>query len=146
MSLIKWNRRSPMPAFSSLIEDFFNDSNDFFKPWSEGPTLPAVNVTELDGVWKIELAAPGLEKEDFDVKIKNGILTVNAEKESTEEVKEENVARKEFNYTKFSRSFWLPENIREEGLEAKYDNGILTLMLPQKEPTEMSEVKRINVN
>jgi HSP20 family protein len=117
--------------------------DDFFKPWNElfGDTsvfnrvkaLPAVNITESSDHYKVALAAPGLKKDDFKIDIDGNILTISSEKEERKEEKEDKYTRKEYSYSSFSRSFSLPEDVKEEAIEATYDNGVLNLKLPRKE-------------
>lgn len=133
MSLIK---RSDWPSLirDNWLSDFF-DSDRFFDSDMMQRTVPAVNVIEKEKAFEIELAAPGLEKKDFNVVVDKGVLTISVEKEMKKEVKEENYTRKEFNYTTFSRSFALPENVNEDGIKATYDDGVLRLKVVKKEAT-----------
>ena len=135
------------PTFSSLLDDFFN--KDVFD-WNSrnfsdvGSTLPSVNVEETDSEFKIELAAPGLKKEDFKVKLDHHVLTISSEKSAEKEEKRENgnYARREFNYSSFLRSFTLPEESVEDGqIDAKYHDGILKITIPKK-PVPASERAR----
>jgi HSP20 family protein len=133
---------------SELLEPGFFprlfDGNDFIgSDWAVN--VPSVNVIENTDHFKIELAAPGLEKKDFKISMDNGMITISAEK--TEEKKEdkENYMRKEFSYNKFTRSFRLPENCMTEKIDARYENGVLRLMLPKKEVVATKPVKEIKV-
>ena len=146
MSLIKWNKgKGLIPSFSSMVEDFFKDDEGFF-PFSKHEfSMPAVNVTEKEDKWELEAAVPGMEKDDFDVKVEKGVLKISAEKELSTEEREENYMRKEFNFSSFSRSFWLPENISEEGIEAHYEKGILQVVIPKKEISVQKDVKVVEV-
>ncbi len=129
MSLIKWNNRF-RPTISSLVDDWFND--DLFKP-VKSEWMPAANVKETDDAFMLEVAAPGMEKEDFSIKLEKGVLTVKAEKSKEIDEKEDEYTRKEFSYKSFSRSFWIPENTEEDKIEASYDKGVLTVMIPKTE-------------
>lgn len=126
MSLIKRNF-----PFSDLT-DFFND--DWAKSrfgnvnWS-----PAINVVDNENNFEIEVAAPGIKKDDFSVEVDNGILTINGKAEEEKEEKKKNYTRKEFSSKSFSRSFTLPENVNEDDVEAKYENGLLKLVLKKTE-------------
>jgi HSP20 family protein len=134
----------------------FNPSvfDDFFKPWNEWfsdrkgviSTVPAVNVTESDGKYQVMLAAPGLKKEDFHIDIDGNLITISAETKSEKEEKEEQFTRKEYNYTSFSRTFTLPENINKESVEAKYENGELKLVLPKKGGVQTPAKQEIKIN
>ena len=145
MSLIQWRRGDWLPAFNSMVENFFNDE-DFFNSWKVAATVPAVNVVETDTAYNLELAAPGMKKEDFNVEIKNGMLTISAEMKKETEEKKDNYARREFSYSTFSRSFRLPENALTDKVNATYHDGILKMSLPKKVAVQPEEkVRKIEV-
>ncbi|QSE99399.1 Hsp20/alpha crystallin family protein [Fulvivirga lutea] len=108
--------------------------------------MPSANVLEDDKEFKIELAAPGMKKNDFKVDIVNNQLTISSEVTDDKEVKEENYTRKEFNYNSFSRTFILPETVDVAKIEATYKDGILTLDLPKKPELAKSYKKEIAVH
>ena len=145
-TLIKRNRLS----FPALVNDIF-DSNlrdltgDVFN-WPAPKNIPSVNVTETSKEFKIALAAPGLEKKDFKIEVENGMFTISSEKQ--EETKEEGKdwIRKEFAYNQFARSFQLPENVLADKIDAKYENGLLNVVLPKKEVTVANPKKEIKVS
>jgi HSP20 family protein len=110
------------------------------------PNLPSTNISEDEKSFKIELAAPGLERKDFKVETQDGTLTISSEKEKESKEEKENYRRREFSYSSFSRSFQLPENSLPEKIEAKYEEGILRLTLPKKETTETKHRKEIKVS
>jgi HSP20 family protein len=134
----------------------FNPSvfDDFFKPWNEWfydrkgkmATVPAVNITEGDGKYQVMLAAPGLKKDDFHIDVDGNLITISAETKSEKEEKEEQFTRKEYNYTSFSRTFTLPENIDKDRIEAKYENGELKLVLPIKGNVKETAKQQIKIN
>lgn len=130
MSLIKWNKEDLFPNFPSLYDDFFKD--DFFKKWTTGTSMPAVNINEADEKFEVEVAVPGLNKEDFKIDVDHNILTISSEKKEEKEEKDKKFTRKEFSFSSFSRSFSIPENVDAEKISARYDNGILKLELPKK--------------
>ena len=144
MSLIKWNR--PLaPAFSSFIENFFGDE-DFFGNWWQGKMqMPAVNISEDEKAYKMELAVPGMTKEDFKVEVDNGLLTVSAETKSEKKEEDKNYTRKEFSYRSFQRCFRLPENVKADNIEAKYKEGILALMIPKMKEEKVEKAKKIQI-
>ena len=107
--------------------------------------LPSANISEDEKAFKIELAAPGLEKKDFKVETDNGTLTISSEKQKEEKEERENYRRREFTFSSFSRSFQLPNNSVPEKIEAKYEGGILKLTLPKKEITPTKQKKEIKV-
>ena len=141
MSLIKWkNDEGRFPALGSFFDDFWD--RDFFKGFATGTTLPAVNIKETEDQFSIEVAAPGLEKNDFTVEVNNGMLTISAEKEAEMETKGgEEVTRREFNFTSFRRSLALPDTVKEDGITAKYVNGVLLLTLP-KVPADKTKPRK----
>ena len=150
MSLIVRNR-AKLP---SLASDFFNTGylpgvfdldTDLFDMNAGAMVVPNANIVENEKDFKIELAAPGLEKKDFKVEVDNGVLTISSEKE--EETKEDgkNYRRREFSYNSFSRSFTLPDNSSPDKIDAKYDNGVLHVTLPKKEVTISKPAKQIKV-
>jgi len=123
--------------------------DDFFKPWNEWfdnggslmgrmMTVPAVNIVEDKNDYKVSLAVPGMKKDDFNIDVEGNMLTISSEKEESKEEKDEKYNRKEYSYSSFSRSFTLPEEVNKEKIEAKYEDGLLKLMLPKKE-----EVKKL---
>ncbi len=141
MSLIKSNGNK---AARTILSDFFDTdrffSDRFFRDLSF-PTdwVPAVNVVENGKDYAIELSAPGFKKNDFKISVENGILNIAAETQKEKEEKDKNYTRQEFRYDAFSRSFTLPENVSEEKIDAKYEDGILKLFLAKK---VISEPKR----
>jgi HSP20 family protein len=141
-------KTSLFPSFPSLFDDFF--TKDFFD-WNDknfarlGSTLPSVNLKETDKHYVIELAAPGMKKEDFKVEMHNGILTVSAETKEEKEDKNEDFLRREFSYSSFSRSFSVPENVMEDKIEASYADGLLKISLTKKEAKAIKSAKAIEV-
>ncbi|MEJ6980391.1 Hsp20/alpha crystallin family protein [Pedobacter sp. P351] len=131
-SLIK---SSGMPSIRSLMEDFWTSENLLDRAFRRD-VLPAVNIKENEGNFEIEVAAPGFQKQDFKVDIQNGVLNISAEtsEESTED--KDNYTRKEFSYSSFNRSFSLPKNIKEENVQARYENGVLKLKLEKSQKDE----------
>jgi len=93
---------------------------------------PAVNLRETENSFVIELAAPGLEKQDFKIHVENGQLSVSASKESSAETKNDSYHRQEFNYRSFRRSFQLPENADADKTGATYHNGVLSVTIEKK--------------
>ncbi len=112
-----------------------------------GASLPSANIEETPNAIEIQLAAPGLKKEDFRVELKDNILTISSEKqESSEEKREEgNYRRREFSYAAFTRSFSLPESANENKIEATYKDGILHLEVAKKHIEAPKAVKKINI-
>ena len=122
-------------SFDGLMNELFNDL-----PVSFGKSLredvlhfPPANITENNEQYKIEMAAPGLEKADFNVKLDGKVLTISSEKKTEAATETERMLRKEFSYKSFKRSFTLDEKIDAANISAKYENGILKFELPKKE-------------
>lgn len=125
--------------------------DDFFRPWNDwfdtsgimGRTLnvPAVNVAESKDDFNLSLAVPGMKKNDFKIDVNGNMITISCEKEEEKEEKEEMYSRKEYNYSSFSRSFTLPEDVNKEKIDAHYENGVLKLSLPKKEGA-----KKLNIS
>jgi len=133
----------------SIFDDFFNDS---FLPrfvngdnWSANNILPAVNVEEDEKGYLIEVAAPGLEKEDLKVSVNDGVLTISSEKKFEKEDKKDSYIRREFGYTSFSRSFTLPDEVDSEKISAKHKNGVLHVTIPKTE-AKVIPVKDIKIS
>ena len=144
MTLVKKNRID-FPWGMNLMSDFFDSDGFFGKDWLALNKTPRVNIEETDKFFKIELAAPGMKKDNFNVEVVNGILTISAEAKDEKEEKGKNYTRKEFNFESFTRSFTLPENVKEEKIDAEYKDGLLLLTLPKTEvkvpPKKMVEIR-----
>jgi HSP20 family protein len=141
MSLI---RRSN-DIFPSLLDGFGKDFFDDFMPFNSKTTLPAVNIIDDKDEYRIEVAAPGLKKEDFKVSMDGNILTVFSEKQVKNEDKNEQYARKEFSYSSFKRSFTLPETADSENVNASYNDGILSIKVQKKEEARKKQIKEISI-
>lgn len=146
MSLVKFNKKH-RPWFPMELSNFFGDE-DFFndKFWQRHVQRePAMNVKETETGYEVELAAPGLVKDDFEISIDNGYLNIFAEKSTETEDKEDNYTRKEFSYNSFRRSLLLPENVKEEDIKATYENGVLKFNLFKKEIQVSEDPKKIEI-
>ncbi len=114
---------------------------------STNTSLPAVNVKETDDDFIIELAAPGMDKNDFKINFKNNVLSISSEKQNEKEEKKENFTRKEFSYQSFQRSFTVSDNVVvSDKIEAKYDNGILNITLPKREEVKPQPEREIKIS
>jgi len=134
-------------AFPTVFDDFFKPWNEWFDSGllSRVKSVPAVNITETKDKYQVSMAAPGMKKNDFKIDLEGNMLTISSEKEETKEEKDKKFTRKEYNYSSFSRSFTLPEEINKEKIDAKYDNGILKIALPRKEEAKKLAAKHIAV-
>ena len=128
MSIVKRNNL----FFPSLMNDFMGP--DWFggtEKWNAN--MPAVNIKDNTEGFELELAVPGMKKDDFTVEIDNDVLTISSEIKTENEDKNENYTRKEFSYSSFKRAFTLPETVDGSKIDAKYEDGILKLTLPKKQ-------------
>ena len=139
MTLVRFNQYPGLTdLFENLGKSFFNNEEKF-----EG-TVPAVNITENNDRFVLEMAAPGLKKSDFHVNVEKDVLTISSEQKEEKEEKDDSYSRREFYYNSFSRSFNLPETIDVENIKADYKNGILSVVLPKKEDAKVSREIKIS--
>ena len=147
MTLVKFKKRR-LPWYDSMFTDLLGTdrmlTNDFLL---EDKWVPSMNVKETEDLFEIEMAAPGFDKEDFDISIENGLLKISAETSSEDKEEEDNYSRREFNYNSFFRSFALPESVNEEEMiDATYKRGILKLVLNKLHVDEISTKRVIEVH
>ena len=138
--LPKVRRTENWPSF---VDEFFN--TDFWPSFLDVNTrytVPAVNILEEDNEYRIEVIAPGIDKKDVKINLEDDVLTISSERKEENEEKEKHYMRREFNYTAFSRSFVVPEEVDAEKISAEHKNGILTLHLPKKEEVVKKTQKR----
>lgn len=146
MSLI---RRSNLPM-TNLFDDFF--SRDLWN-WglnnnsNTGTSIPAVNIRETNEHFEVEVAAPGMKKEDFKVELDGNLLTIRSERKNEQTVNEgERYSRREFSYQSFERSFQLPKEVVDiEQIKARYENGLLMLTIPKKEEAKQKPPRMIEI-
>ena len=136
---------------SVFDDDFF--TRDLFN-WgltnnsNTGTTIPAVNIKETADSFQVEMAAPGMTKKDFKIELDSNVLTITSERQHEQEQKEgERYSRKEFSYQSFQRTFTLPkEVVDDDKIEARYDNGVLHLVIPKKEAAKQKPARMIQIN
>ncbi|MGN6804130.1 MAG: Hsp20/alpha crystallin family protein [Ginsengibacter sp.] len=135
-----------------LFDDFFN--RDFFN-WGlsnfsdTNTTVPGVNVKETKDNFEVEVAAPGMNKKDFKIQLDGNLLTISSERSDRREEnnEDEKYSRKEFSYQSFQRSFTLPKDVVDEDkIEAKYENGLLHLVIPKKEEAKQKPPRQIQIH
>ena len=148
----------PTTAIPSLFTDWFRPDSLFdsglwdldtsLAPARLGVNVPSVNIKETPKEYTLEVAAPGLERKDFNIEVENHALKISAEKEEKKEEKKEGngYSRKEYSYNSFMRSFTLPDNVKEADIDAKYENGILIVHVPKAKETPTAPVKKIAVS
>ena len=141
MTLIRWHRPA---GIADMFQNFFDsDFNDFF---SRRFSDPAANIIENAESFQLNLAAPGMKKDDFKINLENNILTISSEVEDEKLEEGKNYTRKEFSYGSFTRSFTLPKIIDLEKIRADYEDGILKVFLPKKEEAKLEIKKEIRVS
>lgn len=133
--------------FPSIVDEFFGkDYLPNLFEFQTGINMPSVNIIEGKEDFRIEVAAPGLEKGDFNIHLENNVLTISSEKESKNEEKEERYMRREFSYTSFRRSFSLPQSVEPDKIAATHSNGVLNITIPKREEAKVKPAKQIEIN
>lgn len=150
MKPVKSNLYRPS-TLPSMLDDFFgrdlfNWGNQNFS--NTNTTIPSVNIKETPNEYKVEVAAPGMSKEDFKIELDGNNLCLRSEKSSEKQEGEEDgtYSRKEFSYQSFQRSFVLQRDVMDlEKIEAKYENGLLCLTIPKKEEAKQKPPRTIEI-
>lgn len=122
---------------NNVFDELFNNFPTYKQVSFDNSNAP-VNITETAEGYTLELLAPGRSKEDFQLNIDKGLLTISFEQKQEAEKKEEKFIRREFSTRSFKRSFSLDDKINAEAIEARYDNGILNVSLPKKEEVKVT--------
>mgnify|MGYP001565941927 CR=1 FL=1 len=151
MTLAKRNSGSSLfPSFPRLFDDFFTrDLSDWsfnnFSP--SNTTLPSVNIKETADDFHVEVAAPGMKKDDFKIELDNEVLKISSEKQTEDESKNgENYTRREFSYQSFMRTFHLPRTVVDESkIKASYSDGVLRIQIPKREEAKKMPPRQIAV-
>jgi len=147
MSLIKRTHENWLP---SVIDDMFK--TDWLGGTSNvnniGVSIPAVNITEKDDTFEVEVAAPGKAKEDFNIELDADVLTISAtsKNENEEQDKKGKYTRREFSYSTFKRAFSLPDSVDNAKIAASYNNGVLLLTIPKKEEAKVQAKRMIEIS
>lgn len=147
MSVIKRSEANWLPT--SFDDMFKND-------WLGGTTnvnsigtrIPAVNIQETEDGFNVDVAAPGMSKENFNIELDKDVLTISSEdrKEKETETKEGKFTRKEFSYSSFKRAFSLPDSVDTEKISASYTNGVLEITLPKREEAKVQPKRMIDIS
>ena len=144
MALVKFRNKDLFPSFFS--EFFDRDVFDMANTGFNDSTMPAVNIKETKDDYMVEVAAPGMKKDDFKIELDNNILVISSEKERRNEEKEEGqFTRREFSYQSFKRSFTLPKTIEDKKIKASYKDGVLMIALPKKEEAKEKPKRLIEI-
>lgn len=136
----------PVRRSQNWLPDVFNDlfNNDWMV--RANATAPAINVIEGEHEYKVEVAAPGMKKDDFNIKIDEEnqlIVSMEKKQESNEEKKNGRYLRREFSYTKFQQTMILPDNADKDKIAAKMENGVLTIDIPKKSEEEIKKAEKL---
>ena len=150
MNLIKRNG-SQAPTLQRLFfddilgRDFFNWENSNYSTTST--TLPSVNIKETADNYEVEVAAPGMDKNDFKITLDGNKLIISSVKEQEQTSGDENYSRREFSYQSFQRSFELPKNVVDEDkIKARYEKGLLLLSIPKREEAKPRPPRLIQIS
>ncbi|MFY0689238.1 MAG: Hsp20/alpha crystallin family protein [Cyclobacteriaceae bacterium] len=142
MTLIKYNPNTYRPStFNSFVDRFFND--DLFGGSKMTEFSPKVDIAETEKEFEIQFHVPGVKKDEININVEHDRLTVSGERKLENEKKEKNFHSVESYYGSFSRSFYLPDNVNLEKIDATYDAGILTVTLPKDEKKEAKKTIKI---
>ncbi|MFY0651644.1 MAG: Hsp20/alpha crystallin family protein [Cyclobacteriaceae bacterium] len=134
MSLIKYNPTELRPlSFNSLFDRFFDNNFSTRDFTGEASFVPQVDIAETENAFELQFVIPGVDKKGFNIELQDGKLTVSGERKYDNEKKEKNFHSRESYYGTFKRSFYLPDNINEEKVEANYKDGILNIVIPKDE-------------
>jgi len=133
MNLVKRNNSVNNGLFPSVMDELFKDMLGGTQ-YNSTKMVPPVNIRETDNNYEVELMAPGMKKEDFNIELDNELLTISSETRSENNTPEEGkFTRREFSYSSFRRTFTLPETVNADDINASYQDGILRITLPKKE-------------
>lgn len=140
MTFVKVN--NPLQkSVNNVFDELFNELPNFWnKEVKNSFNQPPVNIVESANGYNLEVSAPGRNKEDFKISVDNGLLTISYEKKTETKTEDAKSVRTEFSLQSFKRSFTLDDKLKADGIEAKYENGILKLFVPKKE--EVKETAR----
>jgi len=151
MKMVRFNDNGWMPTRFGYrnFDDLFNLFNDGFST-NSCPACPASNIIETKDSFRIELSVPGFDKKDFQINVEKDYLTISSEKEEKKEDKNEDgnerYTRKEFVKQSFSRSYRLSEWVDSENIQARYDNGILSVEIPKRDEAKAKPSRQIEIS
>ena len=142
MRIVKYNNNNNNNVFPSLMNEFFNDDfglNFFNRNYS----VPSVNSIENNDSFEIDLAVPGMKKEDFSIELNDKILVISSE--SSNNIENDKMRLNEFNFSSFQRSFRVPDSVDQDKIKANYKNGILKIKLPKRKESISKPNRVINI-
>ncbi len=137
MTLVKFNNGHKNHLVNPFFSDVYNLLNDSVLSDKYAVRTPAVNIAETENEFEVELAVPGLKKEDFKINLEKNVLTVSAEKKAEEVNENKKYSKREYSYSSFTRSFTLPQSADQNKIEADYIDGILRLTIAKKEEAKV---------
>ncbi|MDH3711326.1 MAG: Hsp20/alpha crystallin family protein [Cyclobacteriaceae bacterium] len=146
MNIVRYNpglRNFSNRSFNSILDRFFNDTFDTSMGSRDYSYLPEVDIVETEKTFELELAAPGMKKDDFTIDFNDGKLTISGERKFEKENKDVNYHTRETRYGAFSRSFYLPENVDDSKIKAAYEDGILKVVIPKDEKKELKRTIKV---
>jgi HSP20 family protein len=145
MALMR-NFNNQLPTINNVFDDFFGGDIFAIPFFNSTSSVPSVNVKKTQDEYNIEVAAPGLNKNDFKVEVHNNVLNISYEKKDKHEDKENGYTRQEFCYSNFKRSFAIPRNeVDESKIDASYKDGILKITLHKREEVKPKPAKMIEI-
>lgn len=147
MNMIKFNRPIHTPTLTNVLDDIFNRSFSDMLGADFTVNSPSVNILEGDASYKIELALPGVIKDDVTINVEKDQLVISSSKKEVKESedKEHRYRRREFNFSSFRKSFHLPKTVDTDRIDAKFENGILILTIEKKEEAKEKEPRTIEI-
>jgi HSP20 family protein len=154
MSILRRKERDYIPTLRSSLSEMFNIDRFFEEPlfgslpWNgNGFTrVPATNIRETDDEYVVEVAAPGMSKNDFHVDVDNNVLEIKVEREKEAGEGKAQYTRKEYDYTAFYRSFSLPDSVQSDRIKAEYENGLLLIHLPKAPEAKRKAAREIAIS
>jgi len=144
MTLVKFGKEAKNGFVNPFFNDVYSILNDSFVNERAAYRTPAVNIAETDAQFEVELAVPGLSKEDIKINLDKNVLSVSADKKTETADENKKFTKREYSYSSFSRSFTLPESADQSKIEADYVNGILKLTIAKKEEAKF-QTREISV-
>mgnify|MGYP000147358076 CR=1 FL=1 len=146
---MNYNRfHKPSTTLTNVLNDVFKNNFGELLNADFSANRPAVNIFENENAFGIELAVPGLNKDDFEIKIEKDQLLVSSKKDTSDENKDSKMKfrRREFNFSTFKKSFHLSDQINKEKINAAYENGVLRITLDKKEEAKEKEPRTISIH
>lgn len=139
-------RKNTAPYFPAVLDELLNTDWLGGRTQNLAATNPSVNIIEKDTTFTLEVAAPGIKKEDFNIELNNDLLTISVSRDTSGQDKDEvKYTRREFSFASFKRSFTLPESINTAEISASYEDGILVVGLPKREEAQVQPARLIDI-